>query len=124
MSKKTITRKPGTKNTANKKIKSTYEEFVEKLNPQEKKEFDEDYKELLLSELMLAIMEQDEISVRELAKMAGISPTIVQAMRSGSKNNYSLESFYKILKSLGFNQFMVGRNGQFISIDLSQLNKK
>ncbi|HXW86128.1 MAG TPA: helix-turn-helix transcriptional regulator [Candidatus Bathyarchaeia archaeon] len=108
----------------NKKIKSTYDEVVEKFSPQEKKKFEEGYKELLLSELVLAIMAEDEISVRELAKMADISPTIIQSMRSGSKSNYSLESFYKILKTLGFNQFMVGRNGQFVTINLSQLHKK
>ena len=104
--------------------KSTFDEFVESLNPQEKKEFDEGYKELLLSELILAAMAKDEVSVRELAKMADVSPTIIQTMRSGSKNNYSLDTFYKILKSLGYNQFMVGRDGQFININLSQLNKK
>lgn len=112
-----------TKSTV-KKTKSTYEKFLEKLSPKEKKEFDEGYRELLLSELLLAIMEQDEVSVRELAKMAKVSPTIVQAMRSGTRTNYSLDTFYKILKSLGFNQFMVGRNGQFTSIDFSHLNKK
>jgi len=106
-----------------KKVKSTYDKFIEKLSPEEKKEFDAEYKNLLLSELILAVMEKDEISVRELAKMAGVSPTIVQAMRSGANKSYSLETFRKILKTLGFNQFMVGRDGQFISIDLSQLKK-
>jgi hypothetical protein len=109
---------------ATKKTKTTYERFMEKLSPKEKKEFDESYRELLLSELLLAIMEQDEVSVRELAKMAKVSPTIVQAMRSGTRKNYSLETFYKILKSLGFNQFMVGRNGHFTPIDFSHLSKK
>lgn len=112
------------KRSTPKKIKSTYDEYVESLSPQKKKEFDEGYKELLLSELILAAMAKDAISVRELAKMADVSPTIIQTMRSGSKSNYSLETFYKILKSLGYNQFMVGRNGQFINIDFSQLYKK
>lgn len=115
------------KKTNQKKVKSTqstFDEFVESLSPKEKKEFDEGYKDLLLSEIVLAAMVKDEVSVRELAKMAGVSPTIIQAMRSGSKNNYSLETFYKILKSLGYNQFMVGRDGQFINIDFSQFNKK
>lgn len=107
-----------------KKQKSTYEQFVEKLSAGEKREFDQEYKDLLLSELILAAMERDEISVRELAKMAGVSPTIVQSMRSNTKNNYSLESFHKILTSLGYNQFMVGRDGHFINIDLSQLGKR
>ena len=107
-----------------KKQKSTFDQFVEKLSPKEKKEFDQEYKDLLLSELILAAMAQDEISVRELAKMAGVSPTVVQAMRSNTKDNYSLETFHKILTSLGYNQFMVGRDGHFVNIDLSQLGKK
>ncbi|MDR3550734.1 MAG: hypothetical protein P4L31_04930 [Candidatus Babeliales bacterium] len=52
-----------------KKTKSTYEKFLEKLSPKEKKEFDEGYRELLLSELALAAKEQDEDSVCELTKM-------------------------------------------------------
>ncbi|MGB8468328.1 MAG: hypothetical protein WCE21_04945 [Candidatus Babeliales bacterium] len=106
-----------------KRTQSTYEKFVEKLSPKEKKEFEQEYRELVLSELILAAMKEDAVSVRELAKMADVSPTVVQAMRSGSRSNYSLDTFYKILKSLGFNQFMVGRDGQFINIDLSQLSK-
>lgn len=107
-----------------KKVKSTYEEFMEAKTPKQRKKFEEEYKELALSELILALMERDEISVRKLAKIAGVSPTIVQEMRSGLKKNYSMESFYKILTTLGFDQFMVGHNGHFIPIDLSYLNKK
>lgn len=65
-----------------KKIKSTCDEFIKSLTPQQKKEFEREYKDLLFSELLIAIMEEDEISVRKLAKAAGVSPTIVQAMRS------------------------------------------
>jgi hypothetical protein len=108
----------------NKKMKSTSEKFIESLSPKELKEFEEGYKQFALSELILALMEQDEISVRKLAKIAGVSPTIVQEMRSGLKKNFSMESFYKILRTLGFDQFMVGHNGHFIPIDLSYLNKK
>ena len=68
-----------------KKIKSTSQEFIESLNQKKRKKFFEEYKELLLSELLLGAMEQDDISVRKLAKLAGVSPTVVQAMRSGTK---------------------------------------
>lgn len=57
-----------------KKIKSTYDELMESLSPKERKEFEKEYKELLLSELPLAIMAQDNISVRKLAKLAGVFP--------------------------------------------------
>ena len=56
-----------------KKIKSTYDEIVESMASQEKKEFEKDYQDLLLSEMLLAAMEEDNVSVRELAKAAGVS---------------------------------------------------
>ncbi len=97
-----------------KQIKTTCDEFIESLTPQQKKDFDKGYKELAISELILALMQRDEISVRKLAKIAGISPTIVQAMRSGKKDDFSTQSFFKMLKGLGCNKFMVEINGQII----------
>ncbi len=72
----------------NKKTKSTVDKFVESLSPKEKKSFDAEYKELLLSEMILAAMEEDHVSVRRLAKLAGVSPTIIQSMRSGVKKRF------------------------------------
>ncbi len=100
-----------------KRTKSTYEEFIERLTPKERQAFDEEYKDLLLSEMVLAAMEQDDLSVRELAKLAGVSPTIVQSMRSGAKKNFSLQSFFKILRSLDC-RLLVERNGHLIALDL------
>lgn len=108
----------------NKKIKSTSDEFIESLSPRELKKFKNGYKEFALSELILAIMEEDEISVRKLAKIAGVSPTVVQAMRSGTKKDFSMQSFFKILKGLGCKKFMVELNGQFIPLEISSpINK-
>lgn len=106
-----------------KKIKSTCDEFVESLNQKEKKAFNNEYKELLLSELLLAAMEHDDISVRKLAKLAGVSPTVVQAMRSGTKKDFSMQSFFKILKGLGCKKLMVEFNGQFIPLNFSHSNR-
>ena len=107
-----------------KKAKSTVDTFVESLSPKELKQFNEEHKELLLSELLLAAMQQDEVSVRKLAKLAGISPTVVQAMRSGTKKDFSMQSFFKVLKGLGCKRFMVELNGQFIPLDISSSLKK
>ena len=52
-----------------KKIKSTYDQFLDSLNVKEKKEYDKELKEFLISELILAAMEADDISVRELARL-------------------------------------------------------
>jgi hypothetical protein len=108
-----------------KKVKSTAESFIDSLSPKELKEFGEGYKDFVLSELILAIMEEDEISVRQLAKMAGISPTVVQAMRSGTKKDFSMQSFFKVLKGLGCKKLMIELNdGHYIPLDISSSIKK
>lgn len=113
-----------TKKITSPKMKSTTEEYVESLSPKARKEFDKGYKEFILSELLLAIMAQDEITVRKLAEIADVSPTIVQAMRSGAKKDFSMKSFFKVLQGLGFNQFMVGRNGEFVNLMMPIKSKR
>ena len=71
-------------------LKSSYDEFLESLSPSELKKFEEEKREFALSELILALMEDDEVSVHKLAKIAGISPTEVHVMRSETKQKNSL----------------------------------
>lgn len=101
-----------------KKIKSTYEEYVESLTESEREQFEKGFKDFALSELLLAIMEEDELSVRKLAKLAGVSPTVVQAMRSGAEKDYSLHTFFKILRGLGCKRLIAQFNNQNISLDI------
>ena len=65
---------------------TTSDEFLESLSPKERKKFEEGYKDFALSELIFALMERDEVSVRKLAKVAGVSPAVIQAMRSGARS--------------------------------------
>src|SRR5690348_14762472 len=81
-----------------KKKDSTVQSLIDSLNPKEKKEFDEGLRDFALSELILAMMENDELSVRRLAEIADLSPTVIQAMRSGTKKDFSMQSFFKVLK--------------------------
>jgi DNA-binding Xre family transcriptional regulator len=83
-----------------KKSLSTYDEFIQ--DPEEKKLLENDYRELVLSELFLALMDEDQISVRRLAKAAGISPTIIQELRTGKKDNLTLKTFLLLIESLGY----------------------
>lgn len=105
-----------------KKVKSTTDKFIESMKSKEKKAFDEEFKELLLSEMILAAMEEDHVSVRRLAKLAGVSPTIIQSMRSGIKKDFNMGSFFKVLRGLGF-KVLIERNGQQFPLDLSHINK-
>lgn len=83
------------------KIKGSIDCFIESLSDKEKEKFHEEYRELLVSEMLIAAMEKDEVSVRELAKAAGVSPTTVQGIRSGT-NNPTIENFFKIFSALGY----------------------
>ncbi len=53
--------------------KSTTEEYLENMSLTERKSFDEELRKLALSEMILAAREDDEVSVRRLATLAGIS---------------------------------------------------
>lgn len=83
-----------------KKAKSTYEEFIE--DNEQKILLDKEYEELLLSELLMAVMEHDHISVRKLTFAAGVSPTIIQSLKSGSKTNITIDTLSKILDAIGY----------------------
>lgn len=83
-----------------KKVLSTYERLAQ--DPERRKKIDEEYQELLLSELITDLMSEDRISVRKLAEAAGLSPSIVQDVRSGKKENLTLRSFENIVSALGY----------------------
>lgn len=105
------------------KKRSTYTEHIEKMSPARRKKFEEGYKELLLSEMLLAAMEEDHISVRKLAELAGVSPTIIQEIRSGKRENVSAKSIFKILGVLGYN-IVAERDGHRINLDIPTTIKK
>jgi len=99
------------KSEATKKPLSTYDEHIQSLSPKELTAYKKGYQEFLLSELVIAAMQEDDISVRNLAKAAGISPTIVQEVRVGKRKNLSLQSFFKILDALGYS-FILEKPGK------------
>lgn len=83
-----------------KKAKSTYDEFIK--NEKQRQLLDREYKDLLVSELLLAAMQEDQISVRKLAAAAGVSPTIVQNLKSGKKTNVTIDTLSRILDAIGY----------------------
>lgn len=109
--KKKMTTPKKTPKAPRKKPLSTYDEFMQGLNKKEQMAYKKGYQEFLLSELVLAAMQEDEISVRELAKAAGVSPTIVQEVRAGKRKNLTLQSFLKLLDALGYS-FILEKAGK------------
>lgn len=91
-----------------KKSKSTYEEFIE--DPEQKELLDKEYNDLLISELLTAIMYDDHVSVRKLALAAGISPSIIQALKSGKKTNVTMGTLSKILDAIGYDIILLPKN--------------
>ena len=92
-----------------KKIKSTYDEFIG--NKKQKTLLDKEYRELLISELLLAAMEEDHISVRKLATEAGVSPTIIQSLKSGKKTNITIDTLSRILNVIGYQIILAPKTG-------------
>lgn len=83
-----------------KKTKTTFERMME--NPEWKAGFEKSYEEFLISEFMCEQMEHSELSVRELAARAGVSPTTVQHLRTGKAENVKLKTLLSVLHELGF----------------------
>lgn len=107
--------------TKAKKVLSTFEREMK--NAKFKKAFDKSYKEFLLSELLIAIMENDEISVRDLAKEVGLSPTIIQKIRSGKQNDLKVTSFVSIVGACGY-KVILEKDDERIEIEDRKDKKK
>lgn len=87
---------------------STYDKLMQ--DPEFKRKHEKSYHELVLSELLLAIMAEDGISIRSLAKQAGISPAIIQDIRSGKRDNITLKTFASLINALGYNLVLEKRS--------------
>ncbi|MBK8502708.1 MAG: helix-turn-helix domain-containing protein [Saprospiraceae bacterium] len=79
---------------------STFEREMQ--NPELKEQFENEYREFVLSELLIALMEKDNVSVRKLAQAAGLSPSLIQRMRSGEQKDVKVRNFISIAKELGY----------------------
>ena len=82
-------------------METTFDKYINN-NPKEREIFDREYADFLLSEFVLEKMEQENISVRALAKKAGVSPTIIQKIRSKDAEKINYRTFSSVLHSLGY----------------------
>jgi len=104
-----------------KKILSTFEREMK--STRFKKIFDKSYKNFLLSELLIAAMEEDEISIRDLAKEVGLSPTIIQRIRSGIQDDLKMTNFVNIVSVFGY-KVILEKNHERIEIKDNKNKKK
>lgn len=103
------------------KVLSTFEREMK--NAKFKKVFDKSYKEFLLSELLIAIMENDEISVRDLAKEVSLSPTIIQKIRSGKQDDLKVSNFVSIVNTFGYKVILEKDNERIVIEDKKDRKK-
>ena len=95
-----------------KKIESTIERWEREMGYNAKD--DPEYKEFVISELILAIMADDEKTVRSLAKEAGLSKDAIQNLRSGKSNgaDMRLKNFLSIVSAYGYEVILKKGNTQ------------
>jgi len=82
-----------------------------------KKEFNKQYKEFLLSELVIALMENDSKSVRKLASECGLSSTVINKLRTGKQEDVKLSNFISISESCGYH-LCLQKNDEIIPIQI------
>jgi transcriptional regulator with XRE-family HTH domain len=82
-------------------METTFDKFIAN-NPGEVEKFEREYADFLLSEFVLEKMDQEKISIRALAKKVGVSPTIIQKIRSKNAEKINYRTFSSVLNSLGY----------------------
>jgi len=82
-----------------KKTASTFDRIMK--DSQRKTRFEKKYADFLLSEVLLELMQGADISIRVLAKKVGVSPAVIQDIRSGKRSNITLNNLLGIASSLG-----------------------
>lgn len=83
--------KPTTRTTYDRLMQS--ESFRKKLEEEERK--------LEISEMLVELMEKENLSIRELAKKADVSATVIQSIRNGENENPTLAVLSRLLHTLG-----------------------
>jgi transcriptional regulator with XRE-family HTH domain len=82
-------------------METTFDKFINK-DPKEREIFEKEYNDFLISEFVLQKMEEENISIRTLAKNAGVSPTVIQKMRSKNSEKITYRTFLNVLNTLGY----------------------
>ena len=94
------------------KKSTTFDKWM--ADPEIKEHFDKEYRNFVLSELILALMENDRKSVRELAKEAGLSPTVIQNLRSGKQQDIKVKNFVSIAHACGYHLFLANEQEKIL----------
>ncbi|MGB3780665.1 MAG: hypothetical protein WA960_20030 [Tunicatimonas sp.] len=97
-------------------LTSTFDKEMQ--DPKFAEVYQEEYRDLVLYELLLALMDEDDKSVRQLAKEAGLSPTAIQKTRSGQSQDMRLKNFIGVVQALGY-RIVLEKGDQRIPVALN-----
>ena|SRR3990167_742834 len=78
-------------------------------------EFEKEYNEFLLSEMILVMMSEAHKSVRKLATETNLSPTVIQNIRSGIQEDIKLSNFINISHACGY-KLVLEKDNQRIAL--------
>lgn len=95
-----------------KKRLTTFDKWMK--NPTIKKAYDEGREEFILSELIRALMANDNKSVRGLAQKVGLSPTVIQEIRSGKQADMKVKNFISIIRACGYHLFLINEREKIL----------
>ena len=79
---------------------STFDRMMQ--SPDFKAKFTSGYQEFLLSELLISIMDNDHISIAQLAEEVNIPPAVIQDICSGQQKDMNISNFLQIVQSCGY----------------------
>jgi transcriptional regulator with XRE-family HTH domain len=96
-----------------KKQLSTFEREMQQASFREK--FEAEYNKFALSETIKTLMESAHKTVRTLAKESGLSPTVIQNLRSGQQEDVKLGNFINISHACGY-KVILEKNDERISL--------
>ncbi len=100
------------------KYTSTAEVLIESLSPHDKREYQQDYIQLSMNELLHEAMQKNDINIRKLAKISGVSSDSISDILKDTKEEVNMRHIIALLNSLGY-KFFVEKNGEAISLDSS-----
>lgn len=88
----------------NKKNVSTFDREMQ--DREFKALFEKEYKEFALAEVLAGLMEESHKTVRGLAEEVGISPTIIQRVKSGQQKDLKVTNFLNIAEACGYHIYL------------------
>ena len=83
-----------------KKTLSTFEREMQ--DDKFRKSFEKGYRKFSLSEVLMGLMEESHKTVRGLAHEVGLSPTVIQKVRSGEQEDLKVSNLLSIATACGY----------------------